>query len=448
MNIIPFVHEGLGNSSYLLELGSGCGILVDPDRSFARYKVEADGRGLRLAAALETHVHADFVSGAREAGSLGAELYLPAGGGYAFGHLPAQPGERLLIEGIEVEVLAAPGHTPEHVAYVLRPASGPPLLFTGGSLIVSGAARTDLISPELTDELTRAQFRTLQSAFATLPDDTVLYPTHGGGSFCAAGAGGERVSTLGRERRSNPALAPTDEDAFTAWFPSTFPAAPDYFFRMRAFNQAGPRLRRELPQPRALSVEEVIEQQGTALIVDVRPATAFNQAHIPGSLSNAMRSAYATWLGWLVSPQTPLIFVLGDVPMETAIDESLLVGYEQLVGWLEGGIEAWQAASLAVATTPFVEADEALRWVEDGATVVDVRESNEFAGGHIRQALNVPLGDIADRLNEITRKSPILAYCGHGERSTTATSLLERAGYARLVNLDGGYGAWTAAGLP
>ena len=272
MNVVPFVHEGLGNSSYLVELGGQEALLVDPDRSAERYVRAAEDRGLRIIAVLETHLHADFVSGARElAVAIGAELWLPAGAEARFPHRPLGGGQKVALGGIGVEALPSPGHTPEHLSFALHPAGEPPLLFSGGSLIVGGAARTDLLGPQFTEQLTRDQFETLHQAFTVLPDATLLYPTHGAGSFCSVGSSGERTSSLGAERAGNPLLTLDDPEAFVRWFPSTFPAAPDYFYRLRAVNQAGAPLRSELPAPRPLDADAFDRLRAGALVVDVRP---------------------------------------------------------------------------------------------------------------------------------------------------------------------------------
>ena len=251
MNIIPFVHEGLGNSSYLMEVATDEAVLVDPLRSVDQYLRAAEDRGWRIRTVLETHLHADFVSGALEvAQAMGAEIFVPQAGSVRFPHRPVQPGERIRIGGFDLEAIASPGHTSEHLSYVLRAAQGPPALFSGGSLIVGGAARTDLIAPEMTDSLTHSMFRTLKTAFTSLPDETLLFPNHGGGSFCSAVPGADRTSTLGLERRQNAVLAVENEDEFVRWFPTTFPAIPAYFFRMRPINQEGPRLRERIaPSP-------------------------------------------------------------------------------------------------------------------------------------------------------------------------------------------------------
>jgi glyoxylase-like metal-dependent hydrolase (beta-lactamase superfamily II) len=360
VKVIPFVHEGLGNSSYLVEIGDGTAALIDPARTTARYQATAAAQGWRIVAALETHLHADFVSGMTQLGDEGVGgLYVPEAAAARFPHQPLVPGARLRLGAYEVEVIASPGHTPEHVSYVIRGQAGPPALFSGGSLLVGGAARTDLIAPEQTDVLTRAQYHTLTQAFAALPDQTRLYPTHGSGSFCSAGGGGERTSTLGRERVTNPLLTEPDEESFARAFTAGFPVAPAYFYRLRPVNQAGPRPRREIPLPPPLDPTAFDAAQSTALVVDVRSKEAYAAGHIPGALSNPFRDAYATWLGWLVPPDTPLLFVTDDVPLADVVDESLLVGYEHFAGDLSGGMTAWRAAGYPVATTALVDAQTA-----------------------------------------------------------------------------------------
>ena len=451
MKLVPFVHEGLGNSSYLVQVDEDVAVLIDPDRSVARYLDDAAARGLRIVAAFETHLHADFVSGTTAIAALTqATAFVPAGAGARFQHQPIAAGARSRLGGYEVEAIGSPGHTPEHLSYLLRRQSGPPLLFSGGSLIVGGAARTDLIASDQTEALTRAQYTTITRAFATLPDETVLLPTHGGGSFCSAGVGGERTSTLGRERATNPSLSLPNEDAFVNWFPGTFPAVPAYFFRMRAVNQAGPHLKHDIPRPQALEPVAFDAARRNALVIDVREKEPYHAAHIPGAVSNTFRSVYGTWLGWVVPEGTPLLFVTDGDLLEAIIDETLLVGYERFAGWLAGGMSAWEAAGLSVRSSPLVDAAAARAALLGGAVAIDVREAGEYATGHLPDALRVPLGTLAgvEQLAALPRDRPILAYCGHGERSATAVSLLERAGFTEpMFNLDGGFDAWREAGF-
>jgi hydroxyacylglutathione hydrolase len=449
MDLVPFVHQGLGNSSYLLGIDGRRAVAVDPDRSVARYLRAAEERGWRIDYVLETHLHADFVSGARELiAAAGARVFLAAAAGSRVPHEPVSPGGVALLDGVQVEVVGSPGHTPEHLSYVVRRVAGPPLLFSGGSLIVGGAARTDLIAPDLTDSLTRAQYHTVREAFAHLPDETVLLPTHGGGSFCSTGGGVDRSSTLGWERRTNPFFAFDDEEEFVAWFPTTFPATPDYYARMRVINRAGPRLRREVPLPRPLASDGFDAARRGALVVDLRERHAFARGHLPRSLSNALRDAFAVWLGWLVPDGTTLLFVAeSEADVLAAVDEALLVGYESFAGWLEGGVAAWERSGRPLQSTRLATPEEARAALQDGAFAIDVREPDEYAGGHLPGALHLPLGDLYRRLDEIPPDRPVLAYCGVGDRASTAASLLERAGIGPILNLDGGFEAWVRAGF-
>ncbi len=449
MHVIPFVHEGLGNSSYLVELDDGRALLVDPDRTAHRYLQVAETRDRRIVAVVETHLHADFVSGAREiAAAAGAVLFVPAQAHSRVAHHPIVAGQRLPYDGIEIEAIGSPGHTPEHLAYVFRAAGGPPALFSGGSLIVGGAARTDLIAPELTESLTRAQFRTLRSAFASLPDDTLLLPTHGSGSFCSTGGGERRQSTLGDERAHNPLLQFDDEDEFVRSFPATFPGTPDYYARMRAVNQRGARLRGDIDMPRPLSPRAFDALRPQAAVIDVRPNNVYPAAHVPRSISIPMRDAFCVWLGWMIPAEAALLFVTDGAPVNRVVNESLLVGYEHFGGWLDGGIDAWRDAGLPVAAAGLVDAAGARRALLDGAAALDVRELEEYAAGHIDGALHIPLGDLERRMRELPRDRPVLAYCGAGERASTAVSLLERAGQHAAMNLNGGIDAWRDARLP
>ena len=447
MNVIPFVHHGLGNSSYLVEVGTDEAVLVDPSRSVDQYLRAAEDRGWRIGTVLETHLHADFVSGVCEvAQATDADIYVPEEGQLRFPHRPVKPGERFQVAGFDVEAVASPGHTPEHLSYVLRTGQEPPALFSGGSLIVGGAARTDLIAPEMTESLTHSLFRTLRTAFSSLPDETLLYPTHGGGSFCSAVPGADRTSTLGVERQQNAVLAVEDEDEFVRWFPTMFPAIPAYFSRMRPINQEGPRLRDQIAPAPPLQPDAFDAARQGALVVDVRGTGAYAAGHVPGAFSNVYRDTYATWLGWLVPPETPLLFMRDEEPLERIEEESLLVGYERFAGWLAGGVEEWVKAGKPLATTPLIDASDARKALLDGAVALDVREPDEFAAGHVAAATSIPLGQLEARVEELPRDRPIVAYCGHGERSASALSILERLGFEKLLNMDGGFGVWEEAG--
>jgi len=449
MDVHLFRDAGLGNGSYLIEVGAGRGVLLDPDRRVRRYLHAARDRGLEIVGVLDTHLHADFVSGAQDLrAETGAQLYEPAEAGVSFPHTPVTPSERLEIGDIEVEVLSTPGHSPEHVSYVFRREGDPaPVLFSGGALIVGGAARSDLAGPELTDHLTHHEFETLRRAFSELPDDTVLNPTHGGGSFCAVGSGKQHTSTLGEERMTNPLLSMSEQEFLTKW-PASFPRTPAYFSRMREINWSGPRLRTDIEMPRPLTPEAfaAAASEPGSVVVDVRDPAAYAEAHGQGALAIPFRDAFPTWLGWLVPADARLLFVLGDAALEDVVDASLLVGLERFEGFLEGGIDAWREAGLPVRSLPAIGSDDVVSWLEKGAQALDVREPDELELGGVAGAVSVPLGDLPQHVAVLPAGRPLLVYCASGMRSTTAASLLERAGVGPVVNLKGGYGAWQEAG--
>jgi hydroxyacylglutathione hydrolase len=449
---IEFFHdEGLGNGSYLLEVTSGKAVAIDPDRRIARYLRMAEDLGWQIVGVLDTHLHADFVSGSLDlVRATGAELLLPAEAEAGFDHRAVKPGERIELADVELEVRATPGHAPEHVSYVAR-ADGRDddlALFSGGALIAGGAARTDLFSPAMTDELTRAQFRSAREAFEDLPDETRIYPTHGSGSFCSAGTGGPHVSTLAAERRGNPVLRfEGDADAFVAWWPTTFPSTPSYFARMREVNRQGPAPVDGIAAPAPLdpaAFDQARHVSGT-VVVDARQIDAYAGGHIDGSISIPFRASFPTWLGWIVPADARLLFVADPTDLAAIVDASLLVGDEAFAGWLSGGIDGWIDAGFPTRSLPTIGPHDAVPWLEMGAQPLDVREPDEFELGHVAGAANVPLGSLAYRLDDVPPGRPLLLYCSSEQRSASAASVLERRGVGPVVNLRGGYGAWRQA---
>lgn len=438
--IVSIVDEGLGNSSYLVALGDRRGLVIDPSRAPNPYLAAAGRRGLEVAFCAETHLHADFVSGSRELASHGAQVLAAAAGGIEFPHRGLGDGDEVDLGGLTLRALATPGHTPEHLSYLLLDGDRPEALFSGGSLLVGAVARTDLISPHRTEELARALWRSLHERILGLPDDLPVYPTHGAGSFCSAPAGGERTTTIGRERQANPLLGASDEDAFVKLLLDGLGSYPPYFLRMREVNRCGPPLHGPEPPILArLGVDEVRRlEAGAVVIVDARPVEAFAAGHVPGSLSIALRDQFATWLGWLVEPDRPIVFVLAeDQDRAEVVWQARKVGYELLAGELEGGTEAWKAAGLELRRVGLVPATEV------GGPVVDVRQHAEYVSGHLPGALHVELGSLAAA--PLPRQAVTLM-CGHGERATTAASVLEARGFTELAVVVGGPADWAGPG--
>lgn len=431
--VVALVDEGLGNSSYLVDLGDGRALVVDPARDPRRQVAEADRLGLRIAIAAETHLHADFVSGSRELAGLGAQVIAARAAGLEHPHRGLADGEAVELGGLSLEAVATPGHTPEHLAYLLREEHRPIALFSGGSLLVGAVARTDLTTPERTEALARSLWRSIQERLLPLPDDLPVLPTHGAGSFCSVAPGGERVTTIGRERATNPLLAAPDEDAFVACLLAGFGTFPPYFRELREVNRRGPRVYGSLPVLGPLDAGRVRAlADGGAAVVDVRPVEAFAAGHIPGSLSIPLRPQFASWLGWLVGRDRQLVFVLdNDQDGADLVRQSLAIGYENLAGELSGGIEAWKSAGLAVSTVALVTAHDAR------GTLLDVRQTNEFTSGHVPGAINVELGATAERAGAMPA-GPVTVMCGHGERAMSAASVLLAQGRRDVSVLAGG----------
>jgi hydroxyacylglutathione hydrolase len=439
MDITALVDEGLGNSSYLVELGDRRALVVDPWRDSGPYRRMAEARGLTVAFAVETHLHADFVSGSRELAALGATVMGARAAGLSFPHRGLDDGEEADLGGLDLRALATPGHTPEHLAYLLLDGGRPLALFSGGALLPGSVARTDLIAPDQTESLARSLYRALNERILSLPDELPVYPTHGGGSFCSIDAEGERTTTIGRERAANPLLAAPDEDAFVARLLATFGSYPAYFRRLREVNRRGPRVYGGLPELPLLDTGAVDRQRAAgAELIDVRPIEAFAAGHVPGSLSIALRPEFASWLGWLVPAGQPLVFVLG--PGQDRADvvrQALGIGHEALVGELAGGIDAWRATGRPVVRT------EITRQVDPAAgPVLDVRQAAEWRAGHLPDARNVELGSLGRGIEGIPERVTVM--CGQGLRATSAASLLERAGRQPVVFV-GGPDEWASA---
>ena len=438
--ITPLPDEGLGNTSWLIDLGDDRVAVVDPSRHPGPYLAEAERRGARVAFSIETHLHADFVTGSRELAAYDSTVIAPAAGGLEWPHRPVNDGEVVDLGGLSLRALSTPGHTPEHLAYLLSDGDRPVGVFTGGSLLVGAVARTDLIAPDRTEELARALWRSLHDQILTLPDDLAVYPTHGAGSFCSAPAGDRRRTTIGDERRTNPLLATGDEDGFVKALLGGLGSYPTYFSHLRDVNRAGPAVL-GLPQPTLpdLGLDDFRRHvENGATVVDVRPAATWAAGHIPGVLAIPLRPAFASWLGWLVEPDATLVFVVGaDQDRAELVRQCHQIGYDRIVGELTGGMTAWRTTGLPVQTTPLTDARHT------GPTVLDVRQDREHEEGHVPGVVHVELGELPGVAGDLGRVEAVM--CGHGERAATAASVLERAGRPGVAVTVGGPKDWAAA---
>lgn len=439
-HLIPLIDEGLGNSAYLVDLGDGRALAVDASRDVRALRQAAAKRRLRVAFSADTHLHADFLTGAVQlAHDDRATVLASAAGHRRFPHRPLEDGDEVDLGGLTLRALGTPGHTDEHLSYLLLDGGRELGVFTGGSLIVGSAARTDLLGADRAEELARAQYRSLRR-LAALPDATAVWPTHGAGSFCSAPPGQERTSTIGAQKRSNDLLAAPDEDTFVHRLLDSLGTYPAYFDRLAELNRTGPPLLPARPGLDRLNVEQVRGLLGEgAYLIDVRPVGEFAAGHIPGAISNVLRDGFATWLGWLVPPDVAVIFVLaaGQDPAEVAW-QAAKIGYDHLAGRLDGGMDAWAAAGQPVTTIQVVTATE----IGD-RPVLDVRQDGEYNSGHLPGVHHVELGVLERHADSAAEGTVVM--CGHGERAATAASLLTRAGVTDLAVLMGGPQEWARA---
>jgi hydroxyacylglutathione hydrolase len=438
--LTALVDEGLGNSAYLLDLGDGRALAVDPPRDLRALRRAAERRGLRVAYAADTHLHADFLSGAVQlAADDGATVLASAAGMRVFDHRGLSNGDEIDLGGLTLRAMATPGHTDEHLSFLLLDDRNPVGVFTGGSLIVGAAARTDLLGTDRTVELAHAQYASLHRLVA-LPDATAVWPTHGAGSFCSAPPGAERTSTIGAEKAWNPLLAAPDPDTFVKLLTGSLGSYPAYFAWLSEANRQGPEVLPGEPALPGLTVEQVkaLIAQG-AVIVDVRPVADVAAGHIPGAISIALRSAFATWLGSVIDSATPIVIVRNpDQPPGDILWPALTIGYTRIVGELAGGMPGWIGAGQPVATTALVTPGR----VE--GRVLDIRQDSEYRAGHLPHARHIELGSLTAYAGDV-EGGPVTVMCGHGERAMTAATLLQRDGHPSVSVLDGGARDWARA---
>jgi glyoxylase-like metal-dependent hydrolase (beta-lactamase superfamily II)/rhodanese-related sulfurtransferase len=441
---------GLGNTSHLVAAGRDA-VVIDPPRDAWRVMAAAERRGWRITHVLETHVHNDYLSGALELrAALDAEILAPARGGYAFDHRPMDEGDGLELDGLRLTARATPGHTPEHLAWDLSTASdptdgGPEAIATGGSLLVGSAGRTDLLGPDLTERLTGDQFRTLRR-LAELDDAVVVLPTHGGGSFCSVGpADGATETTIGRERWVNPLFQIVDRPTFRETLFAGLGPYPTYYREMAPINRAGPVVHGRLPVVPLIGPDAVRGALASgASLVDGRARTAFAAAHIPRSVNIELRDSFASYVGWFLPFGEPLVLVLPEPvqeSLEAAVGHLFRIGYDRILGALDGGVEAWEAAggpTAAYAVTSGRATRQAMADDRD-PILLDVRDPQELReDGHLPDAIEMPMGDLADRLDTLPRDRPITVLCRSGSRASIAASLLDGAGFeVRLVAAGG-----------
>jgi hydroxyacylglutathione hydrolase len=460
-----FYLEALGHASYLVgSEETGEAFVLDVRRDVEQYYDYARSQGLRIRYAADTHQHNDYLTGITELQSR-TPLELLAGARADLGYEAERldDGQRLRMGEIEFEVLHTPGHTPEHISFLVRDLSrgeDPVIFFSGGALLVDDVARPDLLGGrEAAEAGARDMHATLKDKVLTLPDHVLLYPTHVAGSLCGGNIGSMLVSTIGYERRLNSLAACADDaDRFVdeCIDMDALPTVPPYWSRMRGQNAQGPKPlggsggRLGEPTPLRPAAFAAAKEKG-AVVLDCRAPEAFGGGHVPGALNVGLGASFPTWAGSVLPPDRPILLVLDRSDDLWEVTWHLLrIGYDVPDGWLAGGMMAWRTSGRGIEGVPQWTAGDLARKIEtgDAPLILDVRQPGEWQKGHVPGAVHIPGGELVRRTDELPKDRLIAAYCGSGFRSSVATSLLRHRGFTEVVNVLGGWQAWTARGCP
>lgn len=447
----------LAHASYLIG-SEGEAAVVDPQRDVEQYIVEAEAQGLKIKYVIETHLHADFVSGHRElAARTGAEIVFGEKAGATFPHRAVQEGAEIRIGKVVLRVLETPGHTPEGISILvidLESSPEPQKVLTGDTLFIGDVGRPDLVGSKgySAEQMAGMLYDSLHEKLLQLADSVEVYPAHGAGSMCGRNISKETSSTIGEQKKFNYALKEMTKDEFISLMTTDMPEAPRYFSMDARLNREGASALNDLPAPPALAAEEVNKraQQG-ALVLDVREGAAFGAGHVPGSINLGLQGQFASWVGSLIPPEHKVIIVAeGEEGISEAVMRMARVGLENVAGYLDGGIAAWERAGLELATLPQIPIDELRIRIEEQTDlqIVDVRRPTEYATGHIPGAVNAELAHLEDRAGKLDLSRRTVVACAGGYRSSAAASILERRGFRDLLNVVGGTGAWISGGHP
>jgi len=439
VEILTIETTSLGDRSYVIVDGTMAAV-VDPQRDIDRVLTELERRHLTVTLVAETHLHNDYVTGGFElAGRTSASYVLPEGEDVAFEHVDARDGDELRVgDDVVLRAVHTPGHTPRHLSYVVVDRGRPVALLTGGSLLYGTVGRTDLISDDATEDLTRAQFRSARRLAAELPGDVSVHPTHGFGSFCSSTSTSDAdESTIAQEQRTNIALTTADEDDFVAELLAGLTAYPRYYVHMASRNREGP-APVDLSPPEPVDAVEVRRRiHAGEWVVDLRDRRAFATSHLAGTVNVEIGDSFVTYLGWTIRWGTPVTLV-GDSVEEVAEAQRQLarIGIDRPAGAAAGGLDEWAAGGQLRSYRSATFADLAQERADEDLLVLDVRRGDEWDAGHVEGALHIPLDELEDRMAEVPTDRPLWVHCQSGFRASIAASLVDRAGRRVVVIHD------------
>jgi glyoxylase-like metal-dependent hydrolase (beta-lactamase superfamily II)/rhodanese-related sulfurtransferase len=458
MFIQQFFVDGLGCASYLVGCESqGVAAVIDPERDVQKYLDLAREKGVRITHIIETHLHADHVSGNTDlAARTGAQIFIHEAAGAEYPHQPLKDGGVLEIGAARLLVKHTPGHTPESVTLLVSDTTRsqqPWMALTGDLLFVGDVGRPDLVGADSARALADQLYDSLFDGLLHQEDGLLVYPGHGAGSLCGRAIGSVRSTTLGYERQHNPALAIHDRQEFVDFMTTDLPEQPGNHTRIKAMNRQGPKPLGDVT-PKPLSVSDSIPhfQRGAGML-DTRSKEAYVKLHVPGSVHLEADDQLSNRVGFVIPPEVPLVLIVEDEAAYRKVVLSLArVGYENVTGYLAEGIEGWKSAGLPVTSGDIQDVSPAelndLLKAEEKPLVVDVREPWEYQRGHIPGAVLIPLGQLASRVQELDTSKPVAVVCQSGSRSQSAAALLGQKGFPKVYNLYNGTGGWEMSGLP
>lgn len=461
MNLKQYYLGCLSHASYLItDEKTKTAAVVDPQRDIAQYLNDASAGGYQIKHVFLTHFHADFLAGHIELRDRArATIYLGNRADAEFDFVKLKDGDRVEFGDVRLQILETPGHTPEAISILVfdlaKSAVEPHAVLTGDTLFIGDVGRPDLLASvgvtaaELADML----YDSITGKLVKLPDATLVYPAHGAGSMCGKNLSKETVSTIGEQKKFNYALQPMSREEFQRLVVAELPEVPAYFAHDATLNrQERPNLDQTLANSlRALPLDEVLElHRQRAQLLDVREAADFEGAHLAGSLNIALNGKYATWCGTLLNHETPIVVIAEQGGEEEAVMRLGRIGYDNVAGYLKGGMESLRERPDLVRRLDRITAvalDEQLR-TQQRPVVLDVRTEKEWHAGHLAGSRNVPLNHLRERINEIPSDQTVVVHCEAGYRSAIAASILEQAGRTNIFDLVGGFKAWTASKLP